>query len=97
MMKGDELSKFEQNQINQAKRIMKPFLLRRLKSDVLRSLPLKTDEIVCNRVYFFLFTSQFNSILISVIFIFRSKWFQQKANGKITIIWFKAIQAMLAL
>lgn len=35
---------FEQNQIDQAKRIMKPFVLRRLKRDVLKYLPPKTDE-----------------------------------------------------
>lgn len=46
VIKGEELSKFEQNQINQAKRIMKPFLLRRLKSDVLRSLPTKSEKVV---------------------------------------------------
>lgn len=45
-MKGEELSKFEQTQIDQAKRIMKPFLLRRLKDDVLKSLPQKTDQVV---------------------------------------------------
>lgn len=45
-MKGDELSKFEQKQIEQAKSVMKPFILRRLKNDVLKSLPLKTIETV---------------------------------------------------
>ena len=34
---------FEQEQIEQAKRIMKPFVLRRFKQDVLRELPKKTD------------------------------------------------------
>lgn len=46
VIKGEELSKFEQTQIDQAKRIMKPFLLRRLKNDVLRSLPTKTEKVV---------------------------------------------------
>lgn len=41
-----EMSPFEQTQISQAKRIMKPFLLRRLKRDVLKDLPIKTDHIV---------------------------------------------------
>ncbi|XP_059617069.1 SWI/SNF-related matrix-associated actin-dependent regulator of chromatin subfamily A containing DEAD/H box 1 homolog [Phlebotomus argentipes] len=36
---------FKQNQIEQAKRIMKPFVLRRLKRDVLKYLPPKTDEV----------------------------------------------------
>lgn len=39
----DDISSFEQEQIEQAKRIMKPFVLRRLKSVVLSSLPPKTD------------------------------------------------------
>lgn len=34
---------FERDQIDQAKRIMKPFLLRRLKRDVLQDLPKKFD------------------------------------------------------
>lgn len=37
------MSPFEQTQIAQAKRIMKPFVLRRLKRDVLKDLPAKTD------------------------------------------------------
>lgn len=36
---------FEREQIEQAKRIMKPFVLRRLKCDVLQDLPKKTDHI----------------------------------------------------
>lgn len=43
---GDVISSFEQNQIDKAKRIMKPFILRRLKKDVLTSLPKKTQEVV---------------------------------------------------
>lgn len=38
------MNAFEQNQIVQAKRIMKPFVLRRLKKDVLQSLPTKTEH-----------------------------------------------------
>lgn len=37
---------FEREQIAQAKRIMKPFVLRRLKRDVLQELPTKTDRMV---------------------------------------------------
>lgn len=37
--------KFERERIEQAKRIMKPFFLRRLKCDVLKDLPKKTDEV----------------------------------------------------
>ncbi|KAJ8959068.1 hypothetical protein NQ318_022324 [Aromia moschata] len=45
--KQDEnLPTFEREQIEQAKRIMKPFVLRRLKSEVLQDLPKKTDHIV---------------------------------------------------
>lgn len=42
-IKGEELSAFERKQIEQAKMIMKPFVLRRLKADVLSCLPKKTD------------------------------------------------------
>lgn len=42
----DDISTFERAQIEQAKRIMKPFVLRRLKTVVLSSLPPKTDYIV---------------------------------------------------
>ena len=38
-------SNFERERIQQARRIMKPFFLRRLKRDVLRDLPPKTEEI----------------------------------------------------
>lgn len=41
--KGDDAPLFEQSQITQAKRIMKPFLLRRLKRDVLQDLPKKSS------------------------------------------------------
>ncbi|XP_050076976.1 SWI/SNF-related matrix-associated actin-dependent regulator of chromatin subfamily A containing DEAD/H box 1 homolog [Anopheles maculipalpis] len=42
----EELSSFEKNQIDRAKLIMKPFVLRRLKQDVLRMLPPKTDVVL---------------------------------------------------
>lgn len=42
----DEIPAFEKEQIEQAKRIMKPFVLRRLKRDVLQDLPKKTDVVV---------------------------------------------------
>ncbi|XP_044729933.1 SWI/SNF-related matrix-associated actin-dependent regulator of chromatin subfamily A containing DEAD/H box 1 homolog isoform X1 [Chrysoperla carnea] len=40
----NDLPPFERDQIAQAKRIMKPFVLRRLKRDVLKDLPAKTDQ-----------------------------------------------------
>ncbi|CAH0398191.1 unnamed protein product [Chilo suppressalis] len=42
--KEDDVPAFEQSQISQAKRIMKPFVLRRLKRDVLQDLPKKTNH-----------------------------------------------------
>ncbi|XP_028159639.1 SWI/SNF-related matrix-associated actin-dependent regulator of chromatin subfamily A containing DEAD/H box 1 homolog [Ostrinia furnacalis] len=42
--KEDDVPAFEQSQITQAKRIMKPFVLRRLKRDVLQDLPQKTNH-----------------------------------------------------
>ena len=39
-------SKYEQDRIQHAKRIMKPFFLRRLKSEVMAHLPKKTEEIL---------------------------------------------------
>jgi SWI/SNF-related matrix-associated actin-dependent regulator 1 of chromatin subfamily A len=42
-LKEDELPQFEQEQVAQARRIMKPFVLRRLKCEVLKDLPTKTD------------------------------------------------------
>lgn len=42
----DTIPAFEREQIEQAKRIMKPFVLRRLKCDVLQDLPKKTDHVV---------------------------------------------------
>lgn len=39
----EEVPTFERDQIEQAKRIMKPFVLRRLKCDVLQDLPKKSD------------------------------------------------------
>ncbi|XP_023215093.1 SWI/SNF-related matrix-associated actin-dependent regulator of chromatin subfamily A containing DEAD/H box 1-like isoform X2 [Centruroides sculpturatus] len=41
----DNRSNFERERIEQAKRIMKPFVLRRLKCDVLKQLPAKHDEV----------------------------------------------------
>ena len=37
------MPRFEQEQVTQARRIMKPFVLRRLKREVLKDLPMKTD------------------------------------------------------
>ncbi|KAJ8923061.1 hypothetical protein NQ315_001610 [Exocentrus adspersus] len=42
----DMIPAFERAQIEQAKRIMKPFVLRRLKCDVLQDLPKKVDHII---------------------------------------------------
>ncbi|KAL0271915.1 UNVERIFIED_CONTAM: hypothetical protein PYX00_005064 [Menopon gallinae] len=42
----ESLPRFEQEQVAQAKRIMQPFVLRRLKKDVLKDLPTKTEEVV---------------------------------------------------
>ncbi|XP_063222100.1 SWI/SNF-related matrix-associated actin-dependent regulator of chromatin subfamily A containing DEAD/H box 1 homolog isoform X1 [Bacillus rossius redtenbacheri] len=43
-----EISQFEQDQVAQAREIMKPFVLRRLKRDVLKDLPSKTEQtLVC--------------------------------------------------
>merc|ERR1719232_1949629 len=39
-------SKYESDRITHAKRIMKPFFLRRLKSDVLKNLPEKIEEVI---------------------------------------------------
>merc|ERR1719232_625614 len=39
-------SKYESDRITHAKRIMKPFFLRRLKTDVLKNLPEKTEEVI---------------------------------------------------
>lgn len=41
----DDASQFNDSQVDRAKRIMKPFVLRRLKKDVLKCLPKKTDYI----------------------------------------------------
>ena len=43
---NDERSKFEKDRIEHAKRIMKPFFLRRLKSEVLTALPAKNEEVL---------------------------------------------------
>lgn len=43
---GEDQTTFEKNQIERAKQIMKPFILRRLKKDVLSFLPPKTENIV---------------------------------------------------
>ena len=37
---------FEQEQVKNAKQIMRPFVLRRLKSDVLRNMPKKSDRVI---------------------------------------------------
>lgn len=42
----DDIPAFEKEQIEQAKRIMKPFVLRRLKKDVLQDLPKKNDFVI---------------------------------------------------
>lgn len=42
----DDPSSFEESQVDRAKRIMKPFVLRRLKKDVLQFLPKKSEVIV---------------------------------------------------
>ncbi|XP_065093600.1 SWI/SNF-related matrix-associated actin-dependent regulator of chromatin subfamily A containing DEAD/H box 1 homolog [Ochlerotatus camptorhynchus] len=43
---GEDQTTFEKNQIERAKQIMKPFILRRLKKDVLSFLPPKTETIM---------------------------------------------------
>ena len=43
---GDERSQYEKDRIEHAKRIMKPFFLRRLKKEVLTALPAKTEEVI---------------------------------------------------
>lgn len=43
---GIEQPKFEREQVSNAKQIMKPFILRRLKSEVLRDLPVKTEQVI---------------------------------------------------
>ncbi|XP_062239417.1 SWI/SNF-related matrix-associated actin-dependent regulator of chromatin subfamily A containing DEAD/H box 1A [Platichthys flesus] len=45
MKSQDEQSRFERDRISQAKLIMKPFILRRLKSDVLKQLPAKEEKV----------------------------------------------------
>lgn len=40
-------TQFERERIEQAKKIMRPFVLRRLKDDVLKSLPKKIEETIC--------------------------------------------------
>lgn len=42
----DDIPTFEKEQVEQAKRIMKPFVLRRLKRDVLQDLPKKSDAVI---------------------------------------------------
>jgi len=42
----EEVSQFQETQIQRAKRIMKPFVLRRLKKDVLKNLPKKLSLVV---------------------------------------------------
>ena len=65
-------SKYEQDRIQHAKRIMKPFFLRRLKSEVMAHLPKKTEEILKGKTkildffnrfsFFFLYFSAFDTI-----------------------------------
>lgn len=43
---SEDIPVFEKLQVKQAKDIIKPFILRRLKRDVLRHLPKKYDEMV---------------------------------------------------
>ncbi|KAL6114062.1 smarcad1 [Pungitius sinensis] len=45
MNSHDEQSRFERDRISQAKLIMKPFILRRVKSEVLKQLPAKEDKV----------------------------------------------------
>lgn len=45
-LREEDLPKFEKEQIKHAKDIMKPFLLRRLKKDVLQALPKKNEELI---------------------------------------------------
>ncbi|XP_023293343.2 SWI/SNF-related matrix-associated actin-dependent regulator of chromatin subfamily A containing DEAD/H box 1 homolog [Lucilia cuprina] len=42
---NEEVSQFQETQVERAKRIMKPFVLRRLKKDVLSNLPKKTSYV----------------------------------------------------
>ncbi|XP_058491845.1 SWI/SNF-related matrix-associated actin-dependent regulator of chromatin subfamily A containing DEAD/H box 1A [Solea solea] len=44
-MKSHEESRFERDRISQAKLIMKPFILRRVKSEVLKQLPVKEEKV----------------------------------------------------
>ncbi|XP_033230612.1 SWI/SNF-related matrix-associated actin-dependent regulator of chromatin subfamily A containing DEAD/H box 1 homolog [Belonocnema kinseyi] len=46
MKDGKDKPIFEQEQVQNAKQIMKPFVLRRLKTEVLRDLPKKSEEVV---------------------------------------------------
>ncbi|KAF6201628.1 hypothetical protein GE061_004021 [Apolygus lucorum] len=43
---GENITNFEQEQVDLAKRIMKPFVMRRLKQDVLKDLPKKTNVVL---------------------------------------------------
>ncbi|XP_061784717.1 SWI/SNF-related matrix-associated actin-dependent regulator of chromatin subfamily A containing DEAD/H box 1A [Nerophis lumbriciformis] len=45
MKSHEEQSRFEKDRISQAKRIMKPFILRRVKNEVLRQLPAKEEKV----------------------------------------------------
>ncbi|XP_034728991.1 SWI/SNF-related matrix-associated actin-dependent regulator of chromatin subfamily A containing DEAD/H box 1A isoform X1 [Etheostoma cragini] len=46
MKSHEEQSRFERDRISQAKLIMKPFILRRVKSEVLKQLPAKEERVV---------------------------------------------------
>ncbi|RVE68105.1 hypothetical protein OJAV_G00088450 [Oryzias javanicus] len=45
MKSHEDQSRFERDRISQAKRIMKPFILRRVKSEVLQQLPAKEEKV----------------------------------------------------
>lgn len=49
----EEVSQFLETQVQRAKRIMKPFVLRRLKKDVLNNLPTKHSIVVSITYNFF--------------------------------------------
>ena len=84
----DERSRYEKDRIEHAKRIMKPFFLRRLKSEVLTDLPQKTEEVIRvpmvpqqQEAYFQLVTDykqrakevQINDFIVLVVFNFFDK------------------------
>ncbi|XP_076126543.1 SWI/SNF-related matrix-associated actin-dependent regulator of chromatin subfamily A containing DEAD/H box 1A [Alosa pseudoharengus] len=67
--KSDEESSFHKDRIDQAKRIMKPFILRRVKAEVLKELPPKVEQVeACpmSAKQKDLYTSLFNKLKRSV-------------------------------